>query len=301
MSKERSASAPAGGALDAEVATALRSRLPDVAARTVEAVTAEVADYADTWSGDYGANIAQAVELALAAFLRLAEEPEPVVSAQRLGPVLEAAYALGRGEARSGRTMDALQSAYRVGARVAWEQWSTAALDAGLPARSLIRFASLVFDYIDQLSAASVTGTGHHRSGPGAVPRAPGLGSAQQCPGRGDGRARAACRLATTPDADVHPGAVCPLVNGAVVRRRHHPVGRRRVGWTRPAPRHDHPPRPRRGSAPVGNPGASGGIRLGGGTGTGLARSIGLLRTRPAHLGPLRSAARAGRHRNVPN
>jgi hypothetical protein len=158
MSKERSASAPAGGALDAEVATALRSRLPDVAARTVEAVTAEVADYADTWSGDYGANIAQAVELALAAFLRLAEEPEPVVSAQRLGPVLEAAYALGRGEARSGRTMDALQSAYRVGARVAWEQWSTAALDAGLPARSLIRFASLVFDYIDQLSAASVTG-----------------------------------------------------------------------------------------------------------------------------------------------
>ena len=158
MSDERPASTTTGGALDAEVATALRSRLPDVAARTVEAVTAEVADYADSWSGDYGANIAQAVELALSAFLRLAEEPEPVVSAQRLGPVLEAAYALGRGEARSGRTMDALQSAYRVGARVAWEQWSTAALDAGLPARSLIRFASLVFAYIDQLSAASVTG-----------------------------------------------------------------------------------------------------------------------------------------------
>jgi hypothetical protein len=158
MSNERSRPTPTGVALDAEVATALRSRLPDVAARTVEAVTAEVADYADTWSGDYGANIAQAVEVALAAFLRLAEEPEPVVSAQRLGTVLEAAYALGRGEARSGRTMDALQSAYRVGARVAWEQWSAAALDAGLPARSLIRFAALVFAYIDQLSAASVTG-----------------------------------------------------------------------------------------------------------------------------------------------
>jgi len=158
MSDEQTVADPTGGALDAEVASALRSRLPEVAARTVEAVTAEVADYADTLSGDYGANIAEAVELALAAFLRLAEEPEPVVSAQRLGPVLEAAYALGRGEARSGRTMDALQSAYRVGARVAWEQWSSAALDAGLPARSLIRFASLVFAYIDQLSAASVTG-----------------------------------------------------------------------------------------------------------------------------------------------
>ena len=158
MSDDQSVPVPNGSALDAKVALALRTHLPEVAARTVEAVTAEVADYADTLSGDYGVNIAQAVEVALAAFLRLAEEPEPAVSALRLGPVLEAAYALGRGEARSGRTMDALQSAYRVGARVAWEQWSAVALDAGLPARSLIRFAALVFAYIDQLSAASVTG-----------------------------------------------------------------------------------------------------------------------------------------------
>jgi len=38
------------------------------------------------------------------------------------GQVAEAAYALGRGEARSGRTMDALLSAYRVGARVSWRE-----------------------------------------------------------------------------------------------------------------------------------------------------------------------------------
>ena len=158
MAELRPAPGPTGIALDPEVSEELRSRLPEVAARTVEAVTAEVAEYADPWSGEYGANIAQAVELALAAFLRMAEEPEPLLSAERLGPALEAAYALGRGEARSGRTMDALQSAYRVGARVAWEQWSTAALEAGLPAPSLIQFAALVFAFIDRLSAASVTG-----------------------------------------------------------------------------------------------------------------------------------------------
>ena len=39
-----------------------------------------------------------------------------------LGPTLEGAYALGRGEARSGRGMDALLAAYRVGARVAWRR-----------------------------------------------------------------------------------------------------------------------------------------------------------------------------------
>ena len=158
MDDDQGPSGPTGIALDGEVATVLRSRLPDVAARTVAAVTAEVPEYADPWSGEYATNITQAVEFALATFLRLAEEPEPVLSAKRLGPALEAAYALGRGEARSGRTMDALQSAYRVGARVAWEEWSAAAVGAGLPAPSLIRFAALVFAYIDQLSGASVTG-----------------------------------------------------------------------------------------------------------------------------------------------
>jgi hypothetical protein len=54
--------------------------------------------------------------------------------------------------------MNALLSAYRVGARVAWEQWGAVALRSGLPAEQLVPFAALVFAYIDQLSAASVSG-----------------------------------------------------------------------------------------------------------------------------------------------
>jgi hypothetical protein len=143
-------------ALDPVVATALRDRLTDVSDRTVATVTAEVGDYADPLSGELGITITRAVELALATFLRLAEEPAD--SESRLQPALEAAYGLGRGEARNGRTMDPLLAAYRVGARVAWEEWGAAALAAGLPPPDLVPFAALVFAYIDQLSAASVSG-----------------------------------------------------------------------------------------------------------------------------------------------
>ncbi len=41
---------------------------------------------------------------------------------------------------------------------MAWQEWGAAALAAGLPAPALVTFAALVFAYIDQLSAASVSG-----------------------------------------------------------------------------------------------------------------------------------------------
>jgi hypothetical protein len=54
--------------------------------------------------------------------------------------------------------MDALLAAYRVGARVSWRELSATAVEAGLSAQTLSKFAELVFAYIDELSAASVAG-----------------------------------------------------------------------------------------------------------------------------------------------
>ena len=54
--------------------------------------------------------------------------------------------------------MEALLSAYRVGARVSWRDLSGAGVGAGLTAATLASFAELVFAYIDQLSAASAAG-----------------------------------------------------------------------------------------------------------------------------------------------
>lgn len=142
-------------ALPEPVLAAMRSHLHEVAAATIDAVTAEVPGYRGLDAREQ-ANLATAVELALRGFLSLAAaEQDPSAP---LAPALEGAYALGRGEARGGRSMDALLAAYRVGARVSWRGLAGTAAQAGLLADGLVGFAELVFAYIDQLSAASVAG-----------------------------------------------------------------------------------------------------------------------------------------------
>ncbi|HEX6249005.1 MAG TPA: PucR family transcriptional regulator, partial [Nocardioidaceae bacterium] len=160
--RERRNSHTARGAveleLDAATTELLRSRLPSVAHDTVRAITVEVPPYADAFGGPMGDRIESAVQLALAGFLKLAATARGTDPGTPLAPALAGAYELGRGEARSGRSMDALLSAYRVGARVSWRELSDTAVEAGLPAGTLAKFAELVFAYIDELSAASAAG-----------------------------------------------------------------------------------------------------------------------------------------------
>ena len=156
MAERRAGPRPLG--LGGAVSEALHAALPRVAQTTVAAVMTEVPGYGDSLSHDLGVNIERAVRMALAGFLTLAAQPEGVDPGSPLAPTLEGAYALGRGEARSGRTMDALLSAYRIGARVAWREMSAVSLATGLPPQALADFAELVFAYIDELSGASVAG-----------------------------------------------------------------------------------------------------------------------------------------------
>jgi hypothetical protein len=145
-------------AIPAGVATAIRAELTSIAAATVEEIIVEVPSYAEEFTGHMGQVIGNAVELALAGFLELATARTGADPSTPIRPALEGAYELGRGEARSGRSMDALLAAYRVGARVSWRHMSTSAVRAGLTVEQLARFAELVFAYIDQLSASSVAG-----------------------------------------------------------------------------------------------------------------------------------------------
>jgi hypothetical protein len=144
--------------IPAAVAEAMRPELPSVAQATVAQIIVEVPSYADAFSGDMGRVIGNAVELALGGFLELATASSGADASTPIQPALDGAYELGRGEARSGRSMDALLAAYRVGARVSWRHLSASAVAAGLTVAQLARFAELVFAYIDQLSAASVAG-----------------------------------------------------------------------------------------------------------------------------------------------
>jgi sugar diacid utilization regulator len=144
--------------IPAPVAEAMRQELPSVAEQTVAAIVVEVPSYADAFGGEMGRTIENAVQLALGGFLVLASSGGGGDASTPIQPALDAAYALGRGEARSGRSMDALLGAYRVGARVSWRHLAGSGVRAGLSAEQLARFAELVFAYIDQLSAASVAG-----------------------------------------------------------------------------------------------------------------------------------------------
>ena len=144
--------------IDDHVLRALREGLSSVASQTIAAVMAEVPGYRVGFRGPMGESIQAAVQMAIGGFLKLAGGSRDVDPSTPRRTTLEGAYALGRGEARAGRSMDALLAAYRVGARVSWRGLARNAAEAGLPATAMAEFAELLFGYIDELSAASVAG-----------------------------------------------------------------------------------------------------------------------------------------------
>ncbi|MEU7901241.1 helix-turn-helix domain-containing protein [Actinoplanes sp. NPDC049118] len=144
--------------LSAEAVAPLKHALPTVATQTVEAITQGVPAYAEAFSGPLGPQIEKAVRAALGTFLNLVSRPARAAAGSPLTPALEAAYALGRGEARNGRSLDALLGAYRLGARVAWRELAAISVRGGEDSVTIAHFAELVFAYIDELSAASVAG-----------------------------------------------------------------------------------------------------------------------------------------------
>ena len=117
-----------------------------------EAVGREVAEYARPLEGLFGRNLTLGVQRALAAFVDLLEDPS------RTGLMHSMYVELGRGELREGRGLDALLSAYRVGARVAWRTVGDHAVAAGASPAVLVELAEMLFTYIDGLSGLSVRG-----------------------------------------------------------------------------------------------------------------------------------------------
>ena len=144
--------------LTPETIEEMRNSLAQVAEQTVGAIIEEVPSYAGALTGKIGENIRTAVQLALGGFISLASRTRGSDPRTPAAPAVEGAYQLGRGEARSGRSVDALLAAYRIGARVSWREMSATAVRNGVDADTLASFAELVFAYIDELSAASVAG-----------------------------------------------------------------------------------------------------------------------------------------------
>ncbi|MGH2872648.1 MAG: PucR family transcriptional regulator, partial [Solirubrobacteraceae bacterium] len=134
----------------------LRPALDDVAREMIEAV-ATVPAYRRPLEGPFGDGIRAGVGEALRHLVAEIEAGGPVARG-------EVYRALGQGEMRAGRSLEALLSAYRVGARVAWRRFAAIGVEAGLDPETLYLLAESIFAYIDVLSAESAEGHASEQS-----------------------------------------------------------------------------------------------------------------------------------------
>src|SRR3954447_10756086 len=139
--------------LPPSVATSSERKRPSLGDEILAVIAEEVPEYARPLEGNFGRGLRLGVEEALRQFARLVADPDTGRAQSR-----EVYRGLGRGEMREGRGLDALQAAYRVGARVAWRHLSEVGLRAGLEPAELCALADAIFAYIDELSADSVEG-----------------------------------------------------------------------------------------------------------------------------------------------
>lgn len=138
--------------LPAEIADLIEPELPTITEEILATIAREVPEYERPLEGRFGRGLRTGVNQALLQFVGLIRDPD----AGRVGR--EVYVELGRGEQRVGRTLDSLQAAYRIGARVAWRRLAEAGQRAQLEAPHLILLADAIFAYIDELSADSVEG-----------------------------------------------------------------------------------------------------------------------------------------------
>src|SRR3954471_10044805 len=106
-----------GPELAPSLAELMEPPLPSLRDEILAVIAEEVPEYARPLEGSFGRGIRLGVDEALRQFARLVADPDGGRGQSR-----EVYLALGRGEMREGRSLDALQAAYRVGARVAWRR-----------------------------------------------------------------------------------------------------------------------------------------------------------------------------------
>ena len=140
-------------ALPAEVATLLRPQLDHAVTEMIDAIQQGVPEYSRPLDAVYTAAVSRAVRHSVEQFVQRVADPE----ASFEGIVAEF-RAIGSMEAHEGRSLEPLQNALRLGARVAWRWLCAAAGEPGLDLQVLGRIGEAIFVYLDELAAACATG-----------------------------------------------------------------------------------------------------------------------------------------------
>lgn len=141
------------GPLPQEFAAIMRPELPSLIKEIGVEVTRAYPEYARLLSGPNGQAIRVGVEQSLSSFVDLVAEPSTSTSLRD-----DMCRRFGRFEAYEGRTMETLQGAYRLGARVALRRAKKVGRSYNFSPTLMLSFADALFTYIDELESLSREG-----------------------------------------------------------------------------------------------------------------------------------------------
>jgi hypothetical protein len=140
--------------LPRELAVRFKPRVDPLARAILQEVQRAVPEYRQPLEGAFGHIITQGVRQSIIQCL----DSVGIPGAVPLETWTTVFRNLGKIEFNEGRSLDCLQTAYRVGGRVAWRHISEFGQAAGLPADTLCTSAEAIFAYVDEISALSIEG-----------------------------------------------------------------------------------------------------------------------------------------------
>ncbi|MFB7077451.1 helix-turn-helix domain-containing protein [Streptomyces sp. NPDC056308] len=141
------------GPLPQEFAAIMRPELPSLIKEIGVEVTRAYPEYARLLDGPNGQAIRVGVEQSLASFVDLVAEPSTSTTLRD-----DMCRRFGRFEAYEGRSMETLQGAYRLGARVALRRAKKVGRSYSFSPTLMLSFADALFAYIDELESLSREG-----------------------------------------------------------------------------------------------------------------------------------------------
>ncbi|WP_371940485.1 helix-turn-helix domain-containing protein [Actinomadura chokoriensis] len=131
----------------------MRPHLDEVADDMIQEIQTRVREYDRPGDGSYSGTLRLAVERVLHYFVDRVADP-----AHDPAPVTDFFRAIGRGEAGEGRSLDAMQTAMRVGGMVAWRRMTEGAEALEVSPRTLGAVGEVLMQFQDELAHAAAEG-----------------------------------------------------------------------------------------------------------------------------------------------
>jgi len=145
-------------------AAQLRREAPSLAAEMLREIRRQIPEYDQPLGSLFSSGLLLGVETALAEFADVAEGRG--ASAEQRARIYRG---LGRAELAEGRSMDSLQSAVRLGGRIAWRRYVRVARRVGMRPDQMVDLAEAVFTHVDQIATACVLGYAQAKADIGEV------------------------------------------------------------------------------------------------------------------------------------